>query len=193
MLRAAFLGIMSAKVWHFLNTNSGAVQAVSAAVVAVLTLILARSTVRYVRLTKRIAAASVTQAEAVHKPLLTLRQDETQVVEFGKRISDALQGQLHTSVGKVLEVVNIGTGPALQVKWTLRRGHPTGGFIPYIQVGQSVSLLVASKVKMAAVDTRFEFECRYLSLSGTKYVSRKKIENSQEISSFEVSVEAKPD
>jgi uncharacterized membrane protein len=55
-------------MWQVLNSNSGAVQACSAVVVVLLTIVLARATLRYVRLTERIATASVTQTEAVHNP-----------------------------------------------------------------------------------------------------------------------------
>lgn len=179
-------------MWHFLNSNSGAVQATSAVIVALLTVVLARATVRYVRLTKQIAAASVAQAEAIHKPVLTLKQEEPKFLEIdmGKQITDATEGRQHTWVGPTLEIINIGTGPAIHAKWTLTRSHDIGGSIPYVAVGQCVSLRTASKVKMPAVATSFELTCHYTSLSGTKYVSRTRIENSREISGFEVSVES---
>jgi hypothetical protein len=72
-------------MWHFLSLHSSAVQASSAVVVALLTIVLADATLRYVRLTKKIAAASVAQAEAVHKPVLTLKLDESVTVDISKR------------------------------------------------------------------------------------------------------------
>lgn len=182
---------MADKMWHLLNSNSGAVQAISAIVVATLTLILAGATIRYVRLTKQIAAASVAQAEAVHKPVLTLRHEELTKEEMVAHwVAGGLAGEQHAWIGPVLEIINIGTGPALHLKWTLKRGSETHGIIPYVAVGQVVSLRTASKVKMAAVPTTFELVCHYTSLSGTKYVSRTNVMNSREIFSFEIKTES---
>jgi hypothetical protein len=100
-----------------------------------------------------------------------------------------MKGRQHTCIGAVLEVTNIGTGPALQVTWSIKRFSQTGGFIPYVAVGQSVSLRQASKVKMKVIATEFEVLFAYTSLSGTKYLSRTMVENSQEIANFEISVE----
>lgn len=177
-------------MWQLLNENAGGVQACSAIIVVLLTVVLASATLRYVRLTEKIATASATQTEAVHKPVLTLKQVEVEpstveVADITKLVGDARAGKQHTRIGQVLEIVNIGTGPALQVKWTLNRFSGTGGFIPYIGVGQCVSLRTASKVKMPAVPTTFQVQCRYKSISDTKYVSLTTIEDSQEISNFE--------
>ena len=134
----------------------------------------------------------VTQTEAVHKPVLTLKQVEATTVdiaELTKQVGDAIAGKQHTRVGPTLEIVNIGTGPALQVEWTLKRFSDTGGFIPYVEVGQCVSLHTASKVKMPAMPTSFQVECRYKSISGMNYFSRTSIENNQEISNFEFGLE----
>jgi hypothetical protein len=111
------------------------------------------------------------------------------VADLTKLVGDTSAGKQHTRIGPVLEIINIGTGPALQVRWTLKRFSDTGGFIPYVEVGQCVSLRTASKVKMSAVPTSFQLECRYKSISGMNYVSRTYIENSQEISNFEVGLE----
>jgi hypothetical protein len=181
---------MAGKMWHFLNSNSGAAQAISAVVVAFLTYVLARATLRYVRLTKQIAAASVAQAEAIHKPVLTLKHEELTNEEIVAHLTaGGLVGERHSWVGPVLELINIGTGPALHVKWTLKRSFESNGIIPYVAVGQVVSLRTASKVKMAAVPTTFEVVCHYTSLSGTRYVSRTNVINSREISNFEIHTE----
>jgi hypothetical protein len=177
-------------MWQVLNANAGAVQACSAVVIVLLTFVLATATLRYVRLTEKIATASATQTEAVHKPVLTLKQVEVdpstvEVADLTKLIGDARAGKQHTRIGPILEIVNIGTGPALQVKWTLNRFSETGGFIPYIAVGQCVSLRTASKVKMPAVPTTYQVQCRYKSISDTKYISVTSIEDSLEISNFE--------
>ncbi len=75
-------------MWQFLNSNAAAVQAISAVVVVLLTLALTTATFRYVRLTKQIAKASITQAEAVHKPILTFKRDD--------RISTAIDLERHS-------------------------------------------------------------------------------------------------
>jgi|KBSSwiStaDraftv2_1062776.scaffolds.fasta_scaffold451737_2 hypothetical protein len=177
-------------MWQFLNANAGAVQAISAVVVVLLTLALTAATFKYVRLTKTIAQASTTQAEAVHKPVLTLkRSDETtppDVAVVTERVREAMDGRLGVNIGPTLEITNIGTGPALQVRWTLHRFAQTGGFIPYVGVGESISLQTASKVKMGAVPTTYELECNYESISGQKYVSRTRVENSTKVVSFDV-------
>ena len=85
-----------------------------------------------------------------------------------------------------MEITNIGTGPALQVSWTLHRFADTGGFIPYIGVGESIPLRLASKVKMGGVPSAYELECNYGSISGEKYVSRTAVENSTKVVSFDV-------
>src|ERR1700730_17396359 len=119
---------MTEKMWHFLNSNSGAVQAISAAVVAILTLVLAGATLRYVRLTKQIAAASVAQAEGVHKPVLTFKHQELNQEDLiDHLVAGGLAGEQHSWVGPELEIINIGTGPALHVKWTLKRSYETNG------------------------------------------------------------------
>jgi hypothetical protein len=178
-------------MWHFLNSNSGAVQAISAVAVTFLTLVLTGATLSYVRLTKKIAAASVAQAEAVHKPVLTFRHRELNDEDFiDHLVAGGLQGEQHSWVGPELEIINIGTGPALHVKWTLKRSYETNGIIPYVAIGESISLRTASKVKMVAVPTTIELVCHYASLSGTRYVSRTNIVNSREISSFEIKTES---
>jgi hypothetical protein len=106
-------------MWQVLNANAGAVQACSAVVIVLLTFVLATATLRYVRLTEKIATASATQTEAVHKPVLTLKQVEVdpstvEVADLTKLIGDARAGKQHTRIGPILEIVNIGTGPALQ-------------------------------------------------------------------------------
>jgi len=177
-------------MWQFLNSNAAAVQAVTAVAIVLLTLALTAATFKYVRLTKKIAQASTTQAEAVHKPVLTLkRSDEPaapDVAAVTERVREAMDGRLGINIGPTLEITNIGTGPALQVRWTLHRFAQTGGFIPYVGVGESISLQTASKVKMGAVPTTYELECNYESISGRKYVSRTAVENSTKVVSFDV-------
>src|SRR5262249_51320266 len=123
-------------MWQLLNSNASAVQAISSAVVVLLTCVLAAATLRYVHLTKRIADPSVAQAEAVHKPVLTLKRDDlTPPTDLTDLVRDAMGEGICTRVGSILEIVNIGTGPALQVTWTIERFSNVKGFLPYLEVG----------------------------------------------------------
>ncbi len=103
-----------------------------------------------------------------------------------ERVREASEGRLGISIGPSLEITNIGTGPALQVKWTFHRFADTGGFIPYVVVGESIPLYLASKVKMGGMPTAFQLECHYESISGEKYISRTVVENSTKVVSFDV-------
>jgi hypothetical protein len=151
--------------------------------------------VKYVQLTQQIARASVVQAEAANKPILTLRRDDTPIPQADTdaviaRIQEQLQTGFGTYIGPVLEVTNIGNGPALHVKWTINRFTRTSGFIPYICPAQWVSLQMATKVKMPAIPASYEVEFQYESISGTRYVSRTAIEHNTKVVRFEATTVA---
>ena len=118
-------------MWNLLNNNSGAVQAITAVFVGVLTLVLAVATLRY---------------------------------------------------------VNIGSGPALQVNWSVTSsvtgltGMNAQGFIPYVQSGDAFGTYSVSHVKMGGFQFHIELECRYESLSGTRYVSKTVVDQKKVVS-----------
>ncbi len=164
----------------------------SSIAVAFLTLVLVVATVRYVRLTQQIAEAAAVQAEASYKPVLTLRREEkdnrpTDIAVLTERIGDVLKNGQATYIGPTLEIVNIGSGPAMHVKWRVDRFAAIAGSVSYICPDQWVSLELASKVNMGAIPTSYVVECQYESISGRKYFSRTGIERSTKIVSFEVS------
>lgn len=70
--------------------------------------------------------------------------------------------------------------------WRLERLAKIGGFVPYLGVGEVVSTLHASAVKMSGVPTHFVLECQCESVSGTKYVSRISEQDKCKVSEFEI-------
>ena len=180
--------------WGWLNANSSAVQGVSAAVVVFLTLILTISTGVYVYLTSQIAKASRLQAEAMHKPVLTLLRDDAAQIQI-EELTAANKGvELQVTAVSPMKAVNIGSGPALQVNWSHISkadgwnlpANKNAGFMPYVQAGDSFPVYAVSSVKVASMQFHVEFECEYKSLSGTTYKSKTVVDRKKVIS-FEVS------
>jgi hypothetical protein len=135
--------------------------------IALLSLIVAaiglRFLVSYVRATRVIAKQSIEQSEATSRPAV--------VVKGGSSIEAA----------PIL--VNIGNGPAIELKWSIP-GHSKNGVVPYLQQGQSYSLGEDVMARLRAVATyarmgddpveeelKARIVCEYRSLSGTKYSS----------------------
>jgi hypothetical protein len=186
---------MWTNLWLWLNGNSAAVQAVSAVAVVFLTLILTLSTGFYVFLTGQIAKASRLQAEAMHKPVLTLLRDDAAEMKIEELMAATTQGlELQVNAVSPMKAVNIGSGPALQVNWS-HTSAATGwnlkanrnvGFMPYVQAGDSFPVYAVSSVKMAGMQFHVEFECEYKSLSGTTYKSKTVVDRKKVIN-FEVS------
>jgi hypothetical protein len=151
-------------VWKYLNEYAPAVQAVAAIAVVLLTGALVWATRKYVRLTNKIADASAAQTEAMHKPILTLLRDE----HASPTSIDLLAGELRNKVASPLAVVNIGAGPALQVKWVIVRppqGAPIEGFVPYVEAGKSVPTFLSGHVATAGTGIRIQLQCLYESLT----------------------------
>jgi hypothetical protein len=116
----------------WLNANSGAVQATTSVFVAALTAVLAVATLVYVRLTHQIARASIEQGEAQQKPCLilrTTRRDDQWVI-----LDPPLAAEVE---GGNLRILNIGSGPALQVQYDFcrmvdNRQVSSTGLIPHL-------------------------------------------------------------
>lgn len=168
-------------------------QAVSAVAVVLLTLILTLSTGVYVYLTSRIAEASRLQAEAMHKPVLTLLRDDAAEIKVEELMAATMEGTgLKIDAVSPMKAINIGSGPALQVNWShtsATTGIPIDkrvGFMPYVQAGDSFPIYAVSSVKMAGMQFHVEFECEYKSLSGTTYKSKTVVDRKKVIS-FKVS------
>ncbi len=177
-------------MWDFLNTNGGAVQAIAAILIAVLTIVLVGATLRYVHLTNQIARASRLQAESAQKPVLTFLRDEAATPEIPELMDHAVKGtEMLSAAASPMRIVNIGSGPALQVTWSITTGESFGGadrttqgFTPYVAVGDSFPSWSVTHVKMAGLQFRMELECRYESLSGTKYVSKTVVDKKKVVS-----------
>lgn len=158
---------------NWINSNSSLV-------VILLTFVLAVATLQYVRLTKQIAEASRLQAESLHKPVLTFMRNDNIPPLMEELMERRLTGEeARIEAASPLRIVNIGSGPALQINWSTSSAIPPGapitkteGFMPYVQAGDSFSIFEVTSVKMGGFQFHIELECRYESLSGTKYVSK---------------------
>src|SRR6266481_379532 len=137
-------------------------------VVAVLSLIVAAVVllylIIYVKATETIAKQSLEQTEAVFRPAVVVKPGMT------------------AAAGPVL--LNIGNGPAMELKWSVARGLKTGVF-PYLEQRQAHNLeqSVMNGLRGMAVEARLpgrqsaedelhpRLECEYRSLSGKRYTS----------------------
>jgi len=152
---------------EMLNHFAPAIQAVSAAVVAILTVALLVATWRYIE-----------TSEALQKPFVTVRQEPRDPIEAALASPNVAQVAQHPQV----RVLNVGTGPALQVRYRfLQIDAPPGGpvmrpegFVDYLPPGQGWETQVA---RGSLVNRRFRFEVKCKSLSGKGYRTEMDIEN----------------
>ncbi|MFZ0860033.1 MAG: hypothetical protein WCA27_22450 [Candidatus Sulfotelmatobacter sp.] len=78
----------------------------------------------YLRATNRIKDASVAQSEGLAKPVVTLLRREAGV-EALDLLDNVIRSQI--AAGGYIHLVNIGTGPALELEWKIVR-PPTRTF-----------------------------------------------------------------
>jgi|SRR5215831_3415722 len=151
-----------------LNYFAPAVQALAALVIVGLTGALVYLTKQYVRV-----------SEALQKPCVTVRSEPR---DGEDAILDApFIAQASQQAGYVV-IKNIGTGPALNVRFGFRQTdaasgavamHPTG-FTDYLQSGEERR--VTSLARTSLNTRNFDFEANYESLSGKKHTTRIVIE-----------------
>lgn len=154
---------------QWLNANSGAVQAIAGVVIVLLTASLVGATVWYVRLTHKIARASIEQSEAQQKPCLILRATRR----------DDMDAILDPPMAAVVEdgtlrLMNIGNGPAIHVEFDFRRIQQnrlvsSRGMIPNLDRGAQWDTPLATGL-LTAENPRLIVT--YGSLSGTQYRTR---------------------
>jgi hypothetical protein len=152
---------------EWVNHFAPAIQALAAVGIAILTFVLVYATVRYVEV-----------SEALQKPCVTLlaepRGDE-------RAIMDA-PCVTQVSQKPNVEMLNVGTGPALYLRYGLRQVnstagglvmHPTG-FVNYLKAGQQWQSQLARSLLS---NRNFDFQATYTSLSGRKYKTEVHIED----------------
>ena len=130
----------------------------------------------YAWLTRGIEKAANEQSEGLAKPVI--------VVESSPDIPDSnvdraiLGGGLFSEIVNGVRLLNIGTGPALWVEWSTKGQHNTGegpesgsaGFVPYLRPNETVDT-ECSRAYVSGLNY-LTVECRYQSLSRTRYTSR---------------------
>jgi hypothetical protein len=130
----------------------------------------------YAYATSQIKKASVEQSEALQKPCITLRsgpRDLDDAILDGPPIAEITTPRL--------QILNIGSGPALRLCYELRElvakgtvGMRPRGFLPHLQQRDSWEAPI-SRGTLTPGD--FDFLAEYESLSGTLYQTRIRIEN----------------
>jgi hypothetical protein len=117
------------------------------------------------------------QAEGTSKPVLTLMRRHSEPSDM-----DFLEPQIHVDVLVPFKVRNVGTGPALMVRWRFVRDSGqeiVKGFIPYIRTNQWVNLhLNQNQLGFSGGGVfRTTLECGYRSASHLQYRSETRLEN----------------
>jgi hypothetical protein len=130
----------------------------------------------YAWLKRGIEKAANEQSEGLAKPVI--------VVESSPDIPDSnvdeaiLGGGLFSEIVNGVRLLNIGTGPALWVEWSAKGQHNTGegpesgsaGLVPYLRPNETVDT-ECSRAYVSGLNY-LTVECRYQSLSRTRYTSR---------------------
>jgi len=156
--------------------------------------------IKYVRATKGIQKAAVEQCRATNE-LVTAANEQTKVslelVEAANEQSEGLakpvivveatrvnsseeallSGGLFSEIGDGVRLTNIGTGPALSLEWSAAGRHHSdksrtssrGGSVPYLRPAETIQTGY-SRGYVSGLNS-LTVECKYSSLSGTRYVS----------------------
>lgn len=134
--------------------------------------------IKYVRATKGIEREAGIQSEGLSKPALALRAVVPRSLTTDENFLEILNRKLLTraepNAKGFLEMVNIGSGPALLVQYEIREGSPQSGKpwiggAAYIRAGETLALPLQSGNPIK--DRQQKITCSYASLSGNKYES----------------------
>lgn len=112
------------------------------------------------------ARAATEQSEGSAKPLIT--------VQCGPPEKSSIVGRVLAEINSsVLQLVNIGNGPAISVDWKVARSKSAApivdGFIPF--VGPAQTFLTQARTAILKASEEFEISCTYEALSGAKYAA----------------------
>jgi hypothetical protein len=127
----------------------------------------------YACLTRGIEKAAKEQSEGLSKPLIVVVSSP----DIPNKDEAILGGGLFSEIGDRVLLMNIGTGPALWVNWSATGQHATGesrvsslaGFVPYLRPNETVDT-EHSRPYVSGLNY-LTVECRYESLSRTRYTS----------------------
>jgi hypothetical protein len=150
------------------NYFAPAIQALAAIAIVGLTAVIVYLTSRYVAV-----------SEALQKPKVMVRlepRDWNDAVLLAPNVAQVSQLP-------VVTLINVGTGPALNLLYSFRHadappGGPTtsdSGFVPYLKMGGEWGTQLSRNLLPNRI---FEYSAEYESLSGKRYLTRFKIENS---------------
>ena len=130
----------------------------------------------YLRATNRIKDASIEQSEGLSKPVVTLKRQVSAPTDM-----DLMQEVLLSNIASPIELVNIGSGPALSVKWEIVRDPskaPIAGFASYIEPGKAVATFLQGHVAFSGSHPMaMRVKCTYKSLSDAEYISITEVED----------------
>lgn len=131
---------------------------------------------KYLRATNKIKDASIDQSEGLSKPVITLRRQDSAPTDL-----EIMDEGLLTKIASPIELVNIGNGPALNIKWEILRDPSNAlinGFASYIEPGKSVATHLQRHVAFRADHPMtMQVKCTYHSLSRAEYVSMTDVED----------------
>ena len=127
--------------------------------------------VKYVRATQGIEIEALEQTEGLSKPVIAV------CLQSATTDMAIIEGLSCEIAGDQIELKNIGTGPALKLRWCVnekRQNEPalkrgTGGFVPYLEPGKTVNTNIL-RAYITAME-EFRLECSYTSVSDAKYIS----------------------
>lgn len=131
------------------------VQAGAAVVIGLLTFALVLVNIRYVRLTRRIAAASVEQSEALQKPCITIRVGPLDYID-----AHLNSPNVAAVTSREVEILNIGSGPAIRLEYEFRHVDvsegrnvvgPIRGFLNHLK-GETIGIPIFS-VRLSKTET----------------------------------------
>lgn len=158
---------LATALMRWLNDFAPAIQALAAVFIAALTVAVWKATKRYVEV-----------SEALQKPSITVKSEprDLDAVVEAPYLTQAAQEAGH------VVILNVGTGPALDLRYGFRQVNvPPGGaaihlpgFVNYLQPGQQSQVPLA---RTSLANREFDFNAQYKSLSGRKYEAKVRLEN----------------
>lgn len=115
---------------------------------------------------RELVKAANEQSEGLSKPAVTVLRLKRQ------------GGNVQGKIAWILELKNIGNGPALSLRWKLTCDRSAlDGTIPFMEAGSEPSPIWTAQTDAPAGQVSPIVECSYRSLSDIEYVSTTKVDN----------------
>jgi hypothetical protein len=127
--------------------------------------------IKYVRSTEGIEKAANEQSEGLSKPVVTILAN---AMQSDKAFFEEMVAE---TTGQHVQLVNIGTGPAIKLKWSIdwtEKGNKglkgdQQGFVPYLEAGKTLETSLPRVFLTGQIEC--SVRCSYRSISEAEYTS----------------------